>query len=118
MAEGNGSRARWPDEESAVSDLALEDLRQSATQRRRDIPAHAVGNRLVPADKLDHGLGADSTPGYCIPMAILAGDFPAAAAARPVVAGLLYSCRSRCDHQRAAVHPGSGVSATPGCGVR
>src|SRR2546423_2590616 len=118
MAEGNGSGPRWPDEKPAVSDLALENLRQSAAKHRRDIPAHVAGSRLVPAARLDRRLVTDCTNSDRIPMAVLAGDFSAAATARSVVARLLYGCRSRCGYERAAVHPGGGGFAPPGRGVR
>src|SRR2546423_4975807 len=117
MAEGTGSGPRWPDEKPAVSDLALENLRQSAAKHRRDIPARVAGSRLVAAARLDRRLVTDCTNSDRIPVAVLTGDFSAAAAARSVVARLLYGCRSRCGYERAAGHPGGGGFSTPSPGV-
>src|SRR5256714_5739286 len=116
MAEGNGSGPRWPDEKPAVSDLALENLRQSAAKHRRDIPAHVAGSRLVAAARLDRRLVTDCTNSDRIPVAVLTGDFSAAAAARSVVARLLYGCRSRSWYGTAAIPPCGGVFCHPGPG--
>src|SRR2546423_13366391 len=117
MAEGNGSGPRWPDEKPAVSDLALENLRQSAAKHRRDIPAHVAGSRLVAAARLDRRLVTDCTNSDRIPVAVLTGDFSAAAAARSVVARLLYGSSVRGGYETAASTPCRGGYCHPRPGV-